>query len=413
MEFFKNRLRVLYDHSIGLSQAESVDEVLEITYNALSSALEGNRYDIALLVDGVLRDTHYSDGSMFSIPIRESSITTRAAREKRSQLVNDTRLDPDYILGVSPIRALSELVVPIVVNDDTFGVINVESFQLNAFVEDDKEILETFAINIANAIERIKRVEILERNVRERTLELEESNKALQELDEMKNQFLSIAAHELKTPLSSIIGYNELIESLAEQLSQEALLYLDIIKRNTDRLETIVDDLLMQQRLMRGTIGLKLSQVDPRILLRTIIQENDPIVSKKKQKLLLDLGINIPSVSLDEIRISQVLTNLIHNASKFSPEDADIEVSLKTVEDNVVFSVRDYGIGLSEKNLGKLFEPFPDIPGRNQYGGTGLGLSICKGFIDLHNGEIWAESDGPGKGTRVSFSLPITRTKTP
>lgn len=413
MDIFQRRLRTLYDHTVSLSQANSVEEVLGITFLALGEALEGNSYDIAVLEDGILRDAYQSAETGFSLSIDAKSITTRAAREKKPQLVNDTRIDPDYILGKAEKQMLSELTVPIIVNNETYGIINVESLRLNAYNEDDKDVMVTFAVNIANAIERLRRVEILKETVNLRTKELEESNQALQELDEMKTQFLSIAAHEFRTPLSSIIGYLELIESLAEQVPQEALLYLEIIKRNTDRLETIVSDLLVQQRLMRGIVCLELEEMDPSIFLRAVIQENEPIVFGKRQIIQLEIEVDIPKIILDEIRISQVLTNLIHNASKFSEEGSIIDVSLKRNGDYVIFSVRDHGIGISKRHISQLFKPFPDIPGRNRYGGTGLGLSICKGFIDLHGGEIWAESEGEGFGTTVSFSLPITRTVDP
>lgn len=406
-EVFQRRLRVLYEHSMALDQAVSEMDVMEITYAALNKALDGNVYDIMIFEDGALTDLFFTDERPFSIKLDGLGITVRAAREKKSQLVNDVRTDPDYVQGTLPRPVLSELAVPILVDGETYALINVESFKLNAFVEQDKDILETFAVNIANAIERLKRLDILESTVQERTQELKESNKRLLELDKMKNQFISIAAHELRTPLTSIIGYNELIEDRAEDLPQEVLLYLDIIKRNTDRLVVLTNDLLVSQRLITGKIKLNQSESNLKILVLGIIQEIEPLSATKLQTIRLETSGIIPDIALDRVRISQVISNILNNASKFSPEKSEILVKISAEPDSVVVSVTDAGIGIAEEYLGKLFKPFPDIPGRDSYPGTGLGLSVCHGFIELHGGKIWAESKGAGKGTTISFSLPI------
>jgi len=293
------------------------------------------------------------------------------------------------------------------VKGETYALINIESFELNSFDEQDKDILETFAVNIANAIERLKRLDILESTVLARTQELEESNKGLLELDKMKNQFISIAAHELRTPLTSIIGYNELIEDRAEDMPQEVLLYLEIIKRNTDRLEVLTNDLLVSQRLITGKIKLTLSESNLKTLVLGIIQEIEPLSTTKLQTIRLETSGLIPDIALDQVRVSQVVSNILNNASKFSPETSEILVKISTDPESVVVSVTDTGIGIAEEYIDKLFKPFPDIPGRDNYPGTGLGLSVCHGFIELHGGKIWAKSEGAGKGTTISFSLPI------
>ena len=406
-EVFQRRLRALYEHSMALDQAVSEMEVLEITYAALNKALDGNIYDIMALEDGVLTDLFFIGEQPYITRLDGAGITARAAREKKSQLVNDVRLDPDYINVNVSRPVLSELAVPILLDGETYALINIESFNLNAFDEQDKDILETFAVNIANAIERLRRLEILESTVQERTQELEESNRGLLELDKMKNQFISIAAHELRTPLTSIIGYNELIEDRAEDMPQEVLLYLEIIKRNTDRLEVLTNDLLVSQRLITGKIKLTLSESNLKTLVLGIIQEVEPLSATKLQTIRLETSGLIPDIALDSVRISQVVSNILNNASKFSPETSEILVKISTEPDSVVVSVTDSGIGIAEEYIGKLFKPFPDIPGRDNYPGTGLGLSVCHGFIELHGGKIWAESDGAGKGTTISFSLPI------
>jgi two-component system sensor histidine kinase KdpD len=141
-------------------------------------------------------------------------------------------------------------------------------------------------------------------------------------------------------------------------------------------------------------------------LLDEIIEEVKPLIAEKDQKLEVKIPEELPEISADKIRIGQVLLNIIENAAKFSPEETEIKITIEEKDDLVRVSVEDEGIGLSNEDKGKLFEPFPDIEKPDFYGGTGLGLSICRGIVEMHGGEIWAESEGRGEGSTFIFTIP-------
>ena len=170
----------------------------------------------------------------------------------------------------------------------------------------------------------------------------------------------------------------------------------------------MTEDLLDLQRLEEGKISINIETVDVRFLIEDVRSEFVPLLGAKKQ--IIEINTVDVKLSVDRLRIMQVLINLLSNASKFSPVGSVIILEVYEEDENVVFSVTDQGIGIREDDFKKLFSPFPGIRVDGNYGGTGLGLSICKGIVDLHGGEIWAESDGPKTGCTFKFSTPFTQT---
>jgi len=226
-----------------------------------------------------------------------------------------------------------------------------------------------------------------------------------QELGRLKTRFMSTATHEIRTPLSSIQGYTELIQMDEMNLTDTQRQYFEVIQRNVRRLTKLTDDLLDVQRLEEGITVLTLEQVNVQELLDDVENEFTPILVGKNQRLVVN---SVDAVlNMDRLRVMQVLVNLLSNASKFSPEDGAINVDVVEVGDELRFSVSDIGFGLSEEDIEKLFMPFPIIDRlvvTEQ--STGLGLSISRGIVELHGGRIWAESEGEGKGSRFSFTIP-------
>ncbi len=226
------------------------------------------------------------------------------------------------------------------------------------------------------------------------------------ELIQLKTRFVSSAAHELRTPLTSMKGYLEM--ALDEELSPRVREYLEVAARNTDRLEALTDDLLDQQRLEGGKMVLTKVSVVLGTLISEVVEEMFGGPAVQKHRISLSLPDEPVSVMGDRLRLTQLFVNLLSNASKFSLEDSMILVKVEKQDSLVLVSVEDDGIGLSEEDIGMLFQPFPDIdrPVVTKQS-VGLGLSISKGIVKLHGGEIWAESEGIGKGSRLIFTLPM------
>ena len=227
-------------------------------------------------------------------------------------------------------------------------------------------------------------------------------------MEEIKTRFISSATHEIRTPLTSIQGYIELITADSEGLSQgDNLKYFQVIARNVNRLERLTDDLLEIQRMDSKKVNLDLESVMLSTILSELKYEFVPLLASKSQKLVIENAFEHLRLVCDRLRLMQVFSNLVNNASKFSDEGAEIMIRISVGDSVLRVEVMDEGIGITEKNLLKLFYPFPDIDKGIRYEGTGLGLSICKSIIDLHGGTIKAESDGLGKGSTFIFTIPI------
>jgi len=229
------------------------------------------------------------------------------------------------------------------------------------------------------------------------------------EIDRMKSEFVSLVSHELRTPLTSITGYLEMVlDGDAGELAEEQRDYLEIVKRNTDRLACLVTDLLDVSRIEAGKIELKLLPQDLPALIKTAVESMQPMCQAKQQQLAVQVAATLPPVQGDANRIIQILTNFISNACKYTPEQGSISVVARLAEGETVVEVRDTGIGLSAADQQQLFSKFfrADNSTTRQVGGTGLGLWITRSLVELHGGRIEVESS-PGKGSTFRFTLPL------
>ena len=251
--------------------------------------------------------------------------------------------------------------------------------------------------------------------------ELQTSYERLQELDQLKSQFLSIASHELKTPITAMSGFVQIaVRRIKRRLSagrpneedwkrEEAALLeqLEVVHRQTGKLARLVDELLDVSRIESGRLELRLSDVDLPELVAEVLRRHELMGSKHDLRLTYDPASDL-SVRGDRDHLEQVLNNLVGNAMKYSPEGGQVEVTLvPSSPDGVEFAIRDHGIGIHAAELARVFGLFYRSPDRQarDVGGMGLGLYITKEIVDRHNGRIWAESE-VGKGTTFHVALP-------
>ncbi|HFC12108.1 MAG TPA: PAS domain-containing protein, partial [Anaerolineae bacterium] len=223
------------------------------------------------------------------------------------------------------------------------------------------------------------------------------------ELDRMKSALLSTVSHELRTPLATIKGYASTL--LAPDVTWDAAAqaeFVQTISDEADRLTALVKDLLDMSRIEAGILDLHCELFDLNDLLKTLL----PLFSAEtRTRIKLNLANKLPLVSLDQVRINTVMRNLVENALKYSPDSAAIEVRTYQADGQVVFAVRDFGVGVSEAQSKLIFQRFYRADNRlaRQTSGIGLGLSICKGFVEAHGGRIWVDS--AEKGATFSFAL--------
>lgn len=234
---------------------------------------------------------------------------------------------------------------------------------------------------------------------------LRKAHEELKSVDQMKTDFMNMAAHELKTPLVPMVGYLHMIDK--EKLSDKDKESIDIALRNTKRLQRLVEDVLDIAKLESKVMKFNMENVQLANLVKDSVASAEPLAKEKELTLKTEVSEKLPPISGDEGRLTQVLTNLINNAIKFT-DQGGVTVEARAEEDNVVVHVKDTGIGIAEEDKAELFTKFfqVDTSARRKHGGTGLGLAICKEIVEAHNGKIWVESE-LGKGSTFSFSLPI------
>lgn len=229
------------------------------------------------------------------------------------------------------------------------------------------------------------------------------------EVDQMKTELVSTVSHELRTPLSSVLGFTELL--LHKQLKPEKQKkYLETIYKEAKRLTNLINDFLDLQRMETGS---QVYRMDEILINEIAVEAIGRFRSESSHPfVIVDEAPNV-KVEGDRDRIAQVLTNIVGNAVKFSPDGGHVTLTLSNEADQVVVSIRDEGIGIPSEDVPKLFNKFQriDNSARRKIGGTGLGLAICREIIEKHNGSISIESD-EGKGTTVRFSLPLVSSGT-
>lgn len=226
----------------------------------------------------------------------------------------------------------------------------------------------------------------------------------------LKDQFISAVTHELRTPLVSMTGYLDLLLSHPDQPPSTIKSHLQVVKRNTDRLLTLTNDLLDVQRMQAGRLQLNLQRLNLHEVIDQAVSEIRPLLDEKKQTLNVTTSEGPLLVKGDPVRLSQVFMNLLSNANKFAPEGGQIGLYAKKSQDaTIIVQVSDNGIGVNHEDLERIFQPFASIKKPTYIKGTGLGLNISKGLVEAHGGKIWVESEGEGKGTTFNFTLPLTR----
>ncbi|WDT75167.1 MAG: ATP-binding protein [Candidatus Manganitrophus sp.] len=243
--------------------------------------------------------------------------------------------------------------------------------------------------------------------------EIDEKNVELSRANQMKSSFLASMSHELRTPLNSILALSQiLLDRIDGDLSGEQEKQVTMIQDSGERLLQLINDILDLSRIEAGKVRIEKMWIDLRKVVQETITSMEPLAKKKGLTLRFVAPDSLPQVFADEARVRQILLNLLSNAVKFTPAGSIlVSLALPLTEDReIAVSVQDTGIGIAQKNLVYIFEPFHQIdntPAR-KYGGTGLGLSISKQLVELMGGRIWANSS-VGEGSTFTFTLPMAK----
>ncbi|PIP18547.1 MAG: sensor histidine kinase, partial [Parcubacteria group bacterium CG23_combo_of_CG06-09_8_20_14_all_35_6] len=241
---------------------------------------------------------------------------------------------------------------------------------------------------------------------------LESAYEELKVLDHAKSEFVSIASHQLRTPLTAIKGYISMIlEGSYGSLQEKTKESLTKVYQANERLIKLVNDLLDLSRLESGKIEIQKKKTSLDVMVTNVVEmlkiqaQNKNLYLKMKKPREL-----IPQLDIDEQKISQAVLNIIDNAIRYTENGGIvIEVSLEKEEKKIVIEIKDTGLGMDKKDIQDLFESFSrgKVATKHWTEGAGLGLYIAKKFVEMHNGKIWAESDGIDKGSSFFIELPI------
>jgi signal transduction histidine kinase/CheY-like chemotaxis protein len=230
---------------------------------------------------------------------------------------------------------------------------------------------------------------------------------AMREIDQRKDEFLAMLAHELRNPLAPIRAASDLlsIPSLdREKIRQTS----QIISRQVTHMTGLIDDLLDLSRVSRGLVSLDETLLDARQILNNAVEQVSPLVDARRHRLTIQTPHDTAFVLGDQKRLVQIVANMLNNAAKYTPEGGDITLAMQIDEDSVGFSVADNGIGIAQHMLEHVFDMFAQAErtsDRSQ-GGLGIGLALVQNLVTLHRGRVAASSEGIGKGSRFTVTLP-------
>jgi signal transduction histidine kinase len=257
--------------------------------------------------------------------------------------------------------------------------------------------------------ERTKELEIANEELKQNEIVLKKSNEELKKLDRLKDEFISVASHELRTPIQPILGLSEVLHDKIKDTKQIEL--IDAIIRNAKRLQQLTEDILDVTKIESQSLKLNKERFNLSELISTIVEEYKNEIGKDNGNIKLVNSIIKDTVIIeaDRHRISQVISNLIDNAIKFTKKGT-ITISIEKKDDWAIVSIKDTGTGIEPEIMPKLFSKFAS----KSYQGTGLGLFICKSIVEAHGGKIWAENnnnaaDGKKGGATFSFTLSIIK----
>ncbi|MCD6302928.1 MAG: response regulator [Anaerolineae bacterium] len=286
------------------------------------------------------------------------------------------------------------LVQPMLLHDRVLGFISVARQPGEpSFAQDEIEFLSVLASQVAIALENARLLQ-----------EIRDAYDRLAEIDHLKSEFISIAAHELRTPLAVILAYATLLEEEATGTMQE---HLGQVVLAAMQLKSIIDEMVSLRRIDTGQQQVELTNVALDEVAARVVDELQPIIHQKAHQVTVDIPAETPTARADKQVVSLILGNIVSNAIKFTPPEGSIHISAAGDDHYVTLCVRDSGVGIPEDQLERVFDRFYQVEAslRRRHGGIGLGLAVAREMAELVDGQLWAESPADG-GAAFYLRLP-------
>lgn len=382
------RMRTLYEVGKEITATLDLDRTLHLILEKSVELTRAGRGLLFLLDENAVVHCRVLLGIENRTGVEET--WTVALRATNERVVTDKR--PVLAEVDAPEGGKSTAwVVPLLQEAEVVGTIAVLAVPGAAFTQDDRDLLIGLASQATISIHNARVYE------------------KIQALDRMKSEFVAVVSHEVRTPLTAIKGTLEILgdDSYFEMPESQREL-LEICFTNVERLETLINDILDFSKLESSRLSTHFTEVGVASLLESVVINLGKLAQQKSIAISSEVLGEVPTIEADELRISQVLTNLVGNAVKFSQEQGRIVVRATADGEGVRLDIEDSGIGIAPDDIPKLFTKFRqlDSSSTRTASGTGLGLAISKGIVDEHEGRIWVTST-PGKGSVFSVWLPL------
>jgi signal transduction histidine kinase len=398
-----NQLARLVEISVTLNSTLQLEPLLEYIMDTAAELLDCEAASI-LLYDQKQNQLKFAatTGSSpkelagITVPL-DNSIAGTIFEDNKPIVINDIEKDERHNKDVSErikhdVRSL--LGVPMAIKDQKVGVLEAINKKFSIFSYSDTKLLSIIASQAAVAINNAHLVQ-----------ELQEANDQLSETDEMKSRFMAVASHELRTPLGIIMGYATFLKEEAQgDLSEHASNVLTAALE----LRTMVEDLTNMNLIYTGQRDIRPMAVVLQDIIHVACDEMASDAEAKGHQMIFELPDESIIVRADQ-KLKLVFGNVLNNAVRFTPEHGTIRVRLTAMDDKALVEIQDNGIGIPPDKLTRIFEQFYQIEDHmtRRYGGLGLGLAIARVLVELHNGRIWAVSEGLGKGATFKIQLPL------
>jgi len=358
-----------------------LDKVIEITRKWAVRGTGGSQAWLLLTREANLRPPTFAAAQWpdLNAPFIKEAIKTRLPQSSKQEQAGQ----------MQPQEENNWIAVPLLHSSHPLGVIVVKKGA--SFDDPSIQFLIRLAARAATAIENIN-------------LYL-----AVQEADLAKSSFISIVSHELRIPMTSIKGYTDLLyKGMVGPINQKQANFLEVIQNNIERMSILVSDLSDISRIETGRLKLEPALVSIGTLIDEVVQSLQPKVQEKNQVLKVDIALNLPQIEVDPTRLNQVLTNLLSNALKYTPESGEIRIVARQDNDRVRVEVKDTGIGISSYDQDLIFSQFfrSESDTVREQQGWGLGLNVTKRLVELMDGTIGFESV-LDQGSKFWFTLPV------
>ncbi|HUI63528.1 MAG TPA: response regulator [Bacteroidota bacterium] len=389
--------------------AEKIGLLMDIPPHLVCAYLYDPRGNEIRLVAPALLEVDFP-ADVVHQPVRPDGphLAARVASERVPLVVDDLlsgTLGPHFSAELTERNLRSLIVLPLLVQGELQGVLEIFSIKQPAFVSVDMDMLSLVANDLAGGMNRKRLMDEL----RAKNIELEAQTQKTAEASETLKKFLATFSHELRSPLNSIIGFSDLVTTQLDGLTPEAIReFMKNINVSGRHLQQIINDILDLSRIEAGKLDLHIASYPASYFEESVRRVLAAPLREKSITLEFQFAPDIDQFVVDQTRFKQILINLVSNAVKFSHPAGTVHITSQRVENDLLFSVRDEGVGIKPEEVGRAFRPFWQAAGGKAMNreGIGLGLAITKKLVELHGGRIWLESE-LGQGTRVSFRIPL------